>query len=199
MCIYWRINWWWWLGGRKGIWPVKKERWGAGWSEVQTCIWPSWCHCHSLSLASVKSTLVLPFWYRLTCHLDSPGKRAVKRVCVCVEPCMMTSQQDATCSWNLEACSYWSVACTQRSHLSTCTCCPCSSSATNLLHVTAAVDRCDRQTDRQMEQMDEWTPDCYTNPAPHTTQETLSPISSLSHRFFLLCTHQFQMIVRDTC
>jgi len=24
------------------------------------------CHCHSLSLASVKSRLVLPFWYRLT-------------------------------------------------------------------------------------------------------------------------------------
>jgi len=27
---------------------------------------PSWCHCHSLSLASVKSRLVLPFWYRPT-------------------------------------------------------------------------------------------------------------------------------------
>ena len=27
---------------------------------------PSRCHCHSLSLASVKSRLVLPFWYRLT-------------------------------------------------------------------------------------------------------------------------------------
>ena len=26
----------------------------------------SWCHCHSLSLASVKSRSVLPFWYRLT-------------------------------------------------------------------------------------------------------------------------------------
>ena len=40
--------------------------WLCVWSEVQTCIWPSWCHCHSLSLASVKSRLVLPFWYRLT-------------------------------------------------------------------------------------------------------------------------------------
>ena len=38
-------------------------------SEMQTCIWPSWCHCHSLSLASVKSRLVLPSWYRLT-NLD---------------------------------------------------------------------------------------------------------------------------------
>jgi len=32
--------------------------WLSVWSEVQTCIWPSWCHCHSLSLASVKSRLV---------------------------------------------------------------------------------------------------------------------------------------------
>jgi len=35
-------------------------------SEVQTSMWPSQCHCQSLSLASVKSRLVLPFWYRLT-------------------------------------------------------------------------------------------------------------------------------------
>ena len=40
--------------------------WFSVWSEVQTCIWPSWCHCHSLSHAPVKSRLVLPFWYRLT-------------------------------------------------------------------------------------------------------------------------------------
>ena len=39
--------------------------WLSVWREVQTCIWCSWCHCHSLSLASVKSRLVLPFWYRL--------------------------------------------------------------------------------------------------------------------------------------
>jgi len=25
--------------------------------EVQICIWPSWCHCHPLSLASVKSKI----------------------------------------------------------------------------------------------------------------------------------------------
>ena len=40
--------------------------WLSVWSEVQTCIWPSRCHCHSLSLASVKSRWVLPFWYRLS-------------------------------------------------------------------------------------------------------------------------------------
>ena len=40
--------------------------WLSVWSAVQTCIWSSWCHCHSLSLAPVKSRLVLPFWYWLT-------------------------------------------------------------------------------------------------------------------------------------
>jgi len=60
-----------WLGGRKGIQPVKKLSggvltWLSVCSEVQTCIRPSCCHCHSLSLASVKSRLVLPFWYRPT-------------------------------------------------------------------------------------------------------------------------------------
>ena len=47
--------------------------WLSVWSEVQTCIWPSWCHCHSLFLASVKSRLVLPFWYRLSCVVPEKG------------------------------------------------------------------------------------------------------------------------------
>jgi len=62
--------------------------WLSVWNEVQTCIWPSWCHCHSLSVASVKSRLVLPFWYRLTWVVS---ERAVKRVCVyCTDlgPCI---------------------------------------------------------------------------------------------------------------
>jgi len=52
--------------------------WLSVWSEVQTWVWPSWCHCHSLSLASVKSRLVLPFWYRLTRVVPEKG------LCVCV-------------------------------------------------------------------------------------------------------------------
>ena len=73
-----------WLGGRKGIRPVKNLSsgvlpWLSVWSWMQTCIWPSWCHCHSLSLASVKSGLVFAFLVP-----GSPGKRAVKRVCVYV-------------------------------------------------------------------------------------------------------------------
>jgi len=44
-CIMLSVLWRCWLGGRKGIQPVKTEWWGAGaawlsaWSEVQTCIW----------------------------------------------------------------------------------------------------------------------------------------------------------------
>jgi len=55
--------------------------WLSVWSEVQTCTWPSWCHCHSLSLASVKSRLVLPFWYRLTQVVPDKGPL---NMCVCV-------------------------------------------------------------------------------------------------------------------
>ena len=71
--VLWRC----WLGGRKGIRPVKTEWWGAGvvvWSELQPCIWSSWCHCHSLSLASLKSTLVSPFWCRLTWVVPEKGR-----------------------------------------------------------------------------------------------------------------------------
>ena len=69
--------WRYWLGGRKGIRPVKTEHWGAG---MVICLergadlrMSSWCHCHSLSLASVKSRLVLPFWYWPTQVLPDKG------------------------------------------------------------------------------------------------------------------------------
>ena len=39
-------------------------------------------HRHSLSLASVKSRLVLPFWYQLTRVIPDEIQRAVKRLCV---------------------------------------------------------------------------------------------------------------------
>ena len=59
------------VGWQEGHPACKKQSggvlvWLSVWSKVQTCIWPSWCHCHSLSPASVKSRLVLPFWYQLT-------------------------------------------------------------------------------------------------------------------------------------
>ena len=75
-----------WVAGRH---PACKKlsggvlAWLSAWSEVQTCICPSWCHCHSLSLASVKSRLVLPFWYRPTRVVPDRGPLN-GCVCVCV-------------------------------------------------------------------------------------------------------------------
>ena len=59
--------------------------WLSDWSEVKTCIWPSWCHCHSLSLAAVK--IEIGFTFLVPAHLGSPRQRAVKWVCVCVRVC----------------------------------------------------------------------------------------------------------------
>jgi len=72
------------LGGRKGIRPVKKLSgevlaWLSVWSEVQTCICSSWCHCHSLPLAWVKS---IGFTFLVPADLGSPRIRAVNCVCV---------------------------------------------------------------------------------------------------------------------
>ena len=66
--------------------------WLSVWSEVQTCTQPSWCHCHSLSLASQKSRLVLPFWYRLTQVVPEKGPL---NGCVCV------------CTWMPSAAGLW--------------------------------------------------------------------------------------------
>jgi len=57
--------------------------WLSVWSEVQTCIWTSRCHFHSLSLASVKSRLVLPFTFVVPAHLVVPDKGPLNG-CVCV-------------------------------------------------------------------------------------------------------------------
>ena len=83
--VLWRC----WLGGRKGIRPVKNwvVRCWRGYLSGARCrlAWPSWCCCHSLSLASVKPRLVLPFWYRPTWVVLEKGPLngcVCKRVCV---------------------------------------------------------------------------------------------------------------------
>jgi len=86
--------------------------WLSVWSEVQTCKWPSWCHCHSLSLASVKSRLVLPFWYWLIqvvpdkgplngcvsnccCYCASEACMRVPLMCRCV--CWRARRRTSSC------------------------------------------------------------------------------------------------------
>jgi len=74
------------LVGRQESYPVCKKlsggvlAWLSVWSVVRTCMWPSWCHCHSLSLASVKSS----FTFLVMAYSGSPGKGPlIGCVCVC--------------------------------------------------------------------------------------------------------------------
>ena len=68
--------------------------WLSVWSEVQTCIWPSWCHCH----CSCFSKIQIGFIFLVPAHLGSHGQRAVKRVCVCVVViCMISANLRQDC------------------------------------------------------------------------------------------------------
>jgi len=72
-----------WLGGRKGIRPVKTEWWGAG---MVVCL-KRGADLHTAQLmplpltVSCFSKIRIGFTFLV---LGSPGKRAVKQVCVCV-------------------------------------------------------------------------------------------------------------------
>ena len=79
------------LVGRQEGHPVCKKlscgvlAWLSVWSEVKTCILPSRCHCHSLSLVPLKSRLVLPLWYWLTWVVPDKGPL---NGCVCTMPAL---------------------------------------------------------------------------------------------------------------
>ena len=88
--VLWRC----WLGGRKGIRPVKKlEWWGTG---MVSCLeWDANLHMAQLMplplTVSYFSKIQIGFTFLVPAHLGSPGKRAVKRVCVCVCVCVCVS------------------------------------------------------------------------------------------------------------
>jgi len=87
------------LGGRKGIRPVKNLSggvlaWFFVWSEVQTCIWPTQLMLLSLTV-SCFSKIQIGFTFLVPAHPGSPGKRAVKQVCVCVT-LFVGRQEDAS-------------------------------------------------------------------------------------------------------
>ena len=56
-------------GGMLALLPV--------WGKVQICIWSSWCHCHSLSLAPVNPDWFyrLGFTFLVPAHPGSPRQR----------------------------------------------------------------------------------------------------------------------------
>jgi len=74
------------LGGRKGIRPVKTEWWDVG---VVICM-ERGAELHMVQLmplpltVSCFSKIQIVFTFLVPAHLGSPGKMAIKRVCVCV-------------------------------------------------------------------------------------------------------------------
>jgi len=75
------------LGDRKG--SDGMLAWLCVWVKVQICIWPSWCNCHSLSLAPVNPDWLYlhGFIFLVPAHWVVPdkiqeGHKTV--VCVCV-------------------------------------------------------------------------------------------------------------------
>ena len=80
------------MGDRKGIRPVKTEWWVVG---VVICLERDadlhMAQLMPLPLASVKSRLVLPFWYRLTWVVPEKGPL---NVCVCVIVVMVRGAVD---------------------------------------------------------------------------------------------------------
>ena len=86
-----------------GIQPVKNcggvLAWLSVWSDMQTCIWPSGCHCHSLSLASVKS---LPLLYRLT---EVVREKGPLNSCVCVLYSAKNCENESETSDHSHVCS----------------------------------------------------------------------------------------------
>ena len=78
--VLWRC----WLGGKKGIRPVKTELWGAG---MVICL-ELGADLHMAQLmplpvtVSCFSKIQIDFTFPVPAHLGSPGKRAIKRLCV---------------------------------------------------------------------------------------------------------------------
>ena len=91
-----------WFGGRKGIWPVKTEWWGAG---VVICL-ERGAHWHMAQLmplpltVSCFSTIQIGFIFLVLAHPGTSGQRVIKRVCVCV--CVCVRRQFKQDCWELQ-------------------------------------------------------------------------------------------------
>ena len=87
--VLWRC----WLGGRKGIQPVKTERWGAG---MIICL-ERGADLHMFQLMPLPLTVYcfskiqIDFTFLVPTHPGNPRQRAVKWVCVCVCVCVCWS------------------------------------------------------------------------------------------------------------
>ena len=84
--IYYSVLWHCWLGGRKGIRPVKTEWWGDG----MVIVLERGADLHMAQLMPLPLTVScfsksqIGFTFLIPAHPGSPGQRAIKCVCVCV-------------------------------------------------------------------------------------------------------------------
>jgi len=111
--VLWRC----WLGGRKGIRPVKTEWWGTG---VVICLERDadfyMAQLMPLPLTvSYFSKIQIGFTFLVLAHPGSPGKRTVKRVCVCVCVCVrinvvLCGRLCCLISFVLFSMCYWQVS-----------------------------------------------------------------------------------------
>ena len=84
ICKFPSVLWRCWLGSRKGVRPVKKLSggvlaWLSVWSEVQTCIWPSWYYCHLLTVPCF-SKIQIGCTFLVPAYPGSPGHMCSSKV-----------------------------------------------------------------------------------------------------------------------
>ena len=79
------------------------------WSEVQTCIWPSWCHPPTLTV-SCFSKIQIVFTFLVLAYPGSPGQMDVKQVCVCWIPWMGNGEYACRTYYVVSFNGYWHCA-----------------------------------------------------------------------------------------
>ena len=116
--VLWRC----WLGGRKGIWPVKNLSGGVlAWLSLERDADLHMAQLMPLPLTvSCFSKIQISFTFLVPSHMGGPGKRAVKRMCVCVCLIVITCDTGAfmcRLQWVCSSLVLWRSTCQNRWHV----------------------------------------------------------------------------------
>jgi len=109
-----------WLGGRKGIRPVKNWVVGCWHSYVAICLERSADLLMPLLLTvSCFSKSQIGFTFLVLAYPGSPGKRAIKQVCVCACACVRACVSEWVSEWVSEIQHKLMIVCWQITHQQT--------------------------------------------------------------------------------